>query len=194
MTLPIDPTPFILAAGHTKITPPPAGLLSVEAVGLVTDGGIPLHRLYTPGRQGFFQLHLDSAGNPDECRWFSQLDEINPASADEWGFWLDPVQGMIGWPEFQTKDGRTYARAWAPGSGRIPPRQQDETIEDLRGRTARKHQAMLYAAATGAPAPAPQVEYILVSAVEQQGQAWIEVLVGIDINPAALAPTSVPLS
>jgi hypothetical protein len=31
------------------------------------------------------------------------------------------------------------------------------------------------------------VEYILVSAVEAEGQAWVEIDAGIDVNPATLS-------
>jgi hypothetical protein len=48
---------------------------------------------------------------------------------------------------------------------------------------------MLYAASTGAPAPAPETEYILVAAAEASGRAWVEIHAGIDINPAALSLT-----
>jgi hypothetical protein len=46
---------------------------------------------------------------------------------------------------------------------------------------------MLYAAPTGAPEPAPPVEYILVAAVEAEGQAWVEINAGIDVNPTTLS-------
>jgi len=195
MTFPVDPSPFVLAAGVTKVKPPEAGgMISVEAVGFINDGGVALYRLYLPGRAAFFMLHLGQDGAPDECRYFSLLDQIAPASADEWGFWLDPRQGMIGWPQFETKDGKTYDRVWAPGGARIPPRQQVETLQDVGSTTERKLQAMLYGARTGAPPPAPAIEYVLVCAVEQANEAWIEVYAGIDFNPAALALPAVPLS
>jgi hypothetical protein len=193
-TIPLDPSAFLLAAGITKVQPPPgSGMISVEAVGLLEDAGTQLHRLYLPGRTGFFQLHLGGDGAPDECRYFSRLDEVQPASQAEWGEWLDPAQGMIGWPAFQTKDGQTYQRAWAPGQARIAPRQQTETIETLGGRSQRRLQAMLYARPTGAAPPAPQGEYVLVAAVEDAGQAWVEIVVGIDVNPAALTLPAVSL-
>jgi hypothetical protein len=194
-TIPLDPAPFLLAAGATKIQPPPAGggMISVEAVGVLEDSGVRLDRLYLPGRTAFFQLHLDGAGAPDECRYFSRIDEVAPASQSEWGEWLDPGQGMIGWPAFQTKDGKTYARAWAPGQSRIPPRQQTETIQTLDRVTRRQLQAMLYATPTGLAPPAPQSEYIAVAAVEDGGQAWVEIHAGIDVNPAALNLAAVPL-
>jgi hypothetical protein len=140
-TIPLDPAPFLLAAGVSKVQPPPAGgMISVEAVGLLEDAGVRLHRLYLPGGTAFFQLHLGADGAPDECRYFSRLDEIRPASQAEWGEWLDPAQGMIGWPAFQTKDGKTYDRAWAPGQSRVPPRAQTETVQALAGTRQRRLQ------------------------------------------------------
>jgi hypothetical protein len=191
-TLPLDPAPFLLAAGATKVKPPTeTGMINVEAVGLLEDAGVQLNRLYLPGRKAFFQLHLGSDGTPDECRYFSSLDEVQPASQAEWGEWLDPAQGMIGWPAFQTKDGQTYDRAWAPGQTRIPPRQQAEMVQALGGVTRRQLQTMLYARATGAASPAPSTEYAMVSAVQDEGQAWVEILAGIDVNPASLILPSV---
>jgi len=195
MTIPIDPSPFLLAAGMTKVRPLEAGgMISVEALGLIMDGAVSLHRLYLPGREAFFMLHLGPDGTPDECRYFTLLDQITPASRDEWGFWLDPAEGMIGWPQFETKDGKSYDRIWATGGGRVPPRQQVETVQDLGGTMQRKLQAMLYGAHTGAASPAPGVEYVLVCAVEQGDEAWIEVHAGIDINPAALTLPAVSLT
>ena len=194
MTFPVDPAPFLLAAGATKVKPPEAGgMISIDALGLVADGAVSLHRLYLPGRKAFFLLHLGPDGRPDECRYFSLLDQVTPNNPDEWGFWLAPADGMIGWPQFQTKDGKTYDRIWVPGEGRVAPRQQVETLQDLGGITQRKLQAMLYGAHTDAAPPAPQVEYVLVCAVEQGDEAWIEVHAGIDINPAALTLPAVPL-
>ncbi len=197
MTIPLDPAPFILSAGLTKIVPPADGnLISVEAVGLVSDGtsavgGMTLHRLYLPGRIGFFSLHLGASGQPDECRYFFLMDQVTPATAEDWAFWLDPAQGMIGWPEFQTKDGALYGRIWAAGNARVPPRQQIELLRDLSGDSSRNLHSMLYGRPTGIKPPAPATEYILVEAVEQDGAAWIDIHVGIDINPAALALPSV---
>ena len=193
-TIPLDPAPFLLAAGVTKVQPPPgSGMISVEAVGLLDDAGVQLHRLYLPGRTAFFQLHLGADGAPDECRYFSRLDEVQPADQAEWGQWLDPAQGMIGWPAFQTKDGKNYDRIWGPGQVKVAPRQQTETMQTLNGVTRRQLQAMLYAGPTGSAPPAPPSEYVMVAAVEDSGQAWVEIHVGIDVNPAALTLPPVPL-
>jgi len=195
MTMPVDPSPFLLAAGLTKVQPPEGGgMISVEVVGLLRDGAVLLHRLYLPGGKTFFQLHLGADGQPDECRYFSRLDEVTPADGQEWGAWLDPAEGMIGWPSFQTKDGKTYGRVWAPSDSRVPPRQMEETLQLVDHVEQRQQQMMLYGGPTGGTPPAPQTEYILVSAVEAAGQAWVQIDAGIDINPAALTLPSVPLA
>jgi hypothetical protein len=190
MAFPADPAPFILAAQATHIrAPEPAtgsGLLSVECVGEVEEGETLWYRLYLPPGKSFFQVHLDGRGDPGECRYFSLLDAITPASPEEWAFWLDERQGLIGWPEFETKDGRRYGRVWAGGEHKVPPRHLYETRRGASSEGLRTHQAMLYAAPTEAPAPAPPTEYILVAALEEGRAAWVEVHAGIDVSIGAL--------
>jgi hypothetical protein len=187
MTLALDPTPFILAAGAIKLPQPQGtGQVSVSSVGRVVAGNTQLVRLYLPDERSMVQLHLDNAGGPDECRLFGTIDEITPTDPNDWGAWLDPNEGMIGWPAFQTKDGKTYSRVWVPGDTRISPRVLTETIESLSGTRTVQSQAMLYAAPTGAPNPAPATEYIMVAAVQDGPRAWVEVRAGIDLNPVTL--------
>ncbi len=191
MTITMDPTPFLLAGDAVKVQAPRQEgtdmLVGVAAVGTVNAEGVKLYRLHLPDERSFLQLHLDDAGRPDECRFFSVIDEVAPADADEWAFWLDEADGMIGWPEFQTKDGKLYGRAWNPGSSRIAPRHLVETQETVCGMRIFATQAMLYAAPTGLAEPAPPAEYILVAAVEHEGQAWVRIAAGIDVNPASLS-------
>ncbi len=193
MTMTVDPTPFILAGDAIKVPAPvSAGAaggerVSIAEVGRVEGGTVDYVRLYLPERRGFFQIHQSPDGQPDECRFFAPVDEVSPASEAEWAAWLDPNEGMIGWPEFQTRDGKLYGRAWTPGEGRVPPRPLEEAIEGVQGARTVRSQAMLYAAPTGAPEPAPPVEYILVAAVEAEGQAWVEINAGIDVNPTTLS-------
>lgn len=190
MTLALDPTPFILAGGALKLPQPDAGSgsgqVSVSAIGEVTSGGAKLTRLYLPDERSLVQLHLDPTGVPDECRLFGVIDEVAPTDPAEWGVWLDPAEGLIGWPEFQTKDGKTYARVWAPGDTRVSPRAITETIEGLNGSRTVQSQAMLYAAPTGLQDPAPSTEYVMVSAMQDGGRAWVEIRAGIDLNPVTL--------
>ena len=187
MVLTADLSPFILAAGATRVTPPAAsaeGRMSVAAVGRPDMGSFV--RLHLDDRRGMFQLHLDANGQPDECRYFSLFDEVTPADAGEWDVWLNPQDGLIGWPEFQTKEGKLYQRVWSPGTARVAPVAITEEITTAEGTEQVQQQAMLYGAPTGLAAPAPTTEYVLVTAVQRQSQAWVELRAGIDINPATL--------
>lgn len=187
MTVTLDPTPFLLAGDAVKVKAPAgSGLVSVDGVGTVTAGRASVHRLHL-GEDRFLQLHLDAAGQPDECRYFQVIDEVTPADAEEWGFWLDESEGMIGWSEFQTKDGQLYPRLWSPGLTRIEPFEMNEQLATVAGTRTVKSHAMLYARSLGTQPPAPQTEYILVSAIERDGEAWVQVAAGIDINPASLS-------
>ena len=189
MTIALDPTPFILAGEHIKLQQPAgtgSGQVSVSAVGQVTSGNTRLTRLYLADERSMVQLHLDAAGDPDECRLFGVIDEVTPTDPGEWAAWLDPKEGMIGWTQFQTKDGRTYDRVWAPGASMVSPRVISETIESLAGTRVVTSRAMLYAAASGVADPGPATEYVLVEARQDGSRAWVEVRSGIDLNPVTL--------
>lgn len=181
MVLTVDPAPFVLAGAAIKVRPPAGTTASVTALGSL-DG--LYDRLYLP--EGFYQLHR-GGGGVDECRWFSPLDQFTPADEQEWAFWLDRAQGLLGWPSFETKDGKRYDRAWSPGGQRVEPRAFTEQLTQIGGTTARRLSLMLYAAPTGVAAPGPEVEYVLVGAVEEGAQAWIEIHTGLDVNPASLS-------
>ncbi|MBC7907695.1 MAG: DUF2491 family protein [Rhodospirillaceae bacterium] len=180
MTLTLDPTPFVLAQSATKVRPPIGTLVSATAISRLD----PFDRIYLA--EGFFQLHRTGSA-VDECRWFSPLDQFTPADQQEWAFWLDPAEGMIGWPSFETKDGKTYQRLWQPGSQRIAPRVFTEQVSDVAGTTARQVSAMLYAAPPGLSPPAPDSVYVWVAMVEAAGHAWVEIHAGLDVNPASLS-------
>ena len=191
MTLRLDPTPFILAGEAIKAKLPSeaaSGTISVSAVGTLATGAVRLTRLYLGEGGEFLQLYVDPAsGTVAECRFFSRLDQEVPPDEAGWGVWLNEENGLIGWPQFQTLDGKLYDRQWSPGPGRIEPRALDEAAAMVGGTARRSLQAMLYAAETGLADPAPAAEYLLVAAVEEGDQAWVDLEVGIDLNPASLS-------
>lgn len=191
MTVTIDPTPFLLAGDAIKAKQPPAspgGLTNAQGVATLNSDALTLHRIYLSDAD-FLQLHLDGDGRADECRLFHVMDEIDPADEKAWGQWLDKRDGMIGWRDFQTPDGKVYQRAWSPGPKRIPPVKLHESEDSAKGLTVSTYECMLYRADTGLEPPAPTVEYVLISVVERDGQAWVEIAAGIDVNPASLSLT-----
>lgn len=192
MPLTLDPSAFILL-GPTSPVPRPAqggGTTSVTAIStLAAPGEAP-----DSARQAWLQIAdtsfvevgLTAAGQPESARYFAKIDEVYPADADEWAFWLAEEDGMIGWPEFQTKGGHTYTRQWLPGDRRIAPRRLIETRERADGVMQRTLSLMLYARDTGLAAPAPEAEYLLVFASETPEEAWVELYLGIDLPLSSL--------
>ncbi len=192
MGLTLDPSAFILL-GPTSPVPRPAnggGMVSVTAISTLAgekdSATAPTRAWLTIGEQSFVEVALSAQGQPDNARYFAKIDEIFPADADEWAFWLAEEDGMIGWPEFQTKAGHTYARQWLPGERRIAPRRLTETRETPDGVMERTVSAMLYARDTGLKAPAPEAEYLLVFASETPDEAWVELYLGIDLPLSSL--------
>ena len=185
MTLALDPTPFLLAGEALHAGAPASAQTSVEAVGRPSGAGRWV-RLYLPGEAGVVAIDLAADGSPEAARLFQPLDRVVPADEEEWKVWLDDAEGMIGWNSFQTKDGADWGRTWSPGPDKVAPRVMREEIQGAGGSRTVTRTAMLYSRPTGAPAPAPEVEYLLVAAVEGGDRAWVEIQSGIDVLPAAL--------
>jgi len=192
MGLTLDPSSFILL-GPTSPVPPPAyggGPVSVTAISTLAgekdSATAPGRAWLTISDTSFVEVAMTAQGAPENARYFAKIDEVYPADADEWAFWLAEEDGMIGWPEFQTKAGHTYARQWLPGERRVAPRRLTETREQPDGVMERTLSAMLYARDTGLKAPAPEAEYLLVFASETPDEAWVELYLGIDLPLSSL--------
>ncbi len=192
MPLTLDPSAFILL-GPTSPVPRPAqggGTVSVTAISTLAAAGEAAnsarHAWLQIADTSFVEVGLTATGQPESARYFAKIDEVYPADADEWAFWLAEEDGMIGWPEFQTKGGHVYTRQWLPGDRRIVPRRLVETRERADGVMQRNLSLMLYARDTGLSAPAPEAEYLLVFASETPEEAWVELYLGIDLPLSSL--------
>jgi hypothetical protein len=187
MVMEPDPTPFVLAAGATKVEDPTGGdKLVVTAVSSLQAGQVSLTRLHLGESGAFLQLAVSDSGAVEECRFFTLLDRESPPDEDTWDVWLNEDQGLVGWPQFQTLDGQLYDRVWSPGTSRIDPILFDTRITTLNEKLSMTTRAMLYARPTGLADPAPQTEYLMIGVVEDRDQAWVDLHAGIDLNPAAL--------
>ncbi|GGF16250.1 hypothetical protein GCM10011611_22520 [Aliidongia dinghuensis] len=187
MVLEPDPTPFILAAGAIKVADPTGGeKLVVSAVVSLKAGDVNLTRLHLGDSGKFLQLAVSDDGRVEECRYFSLVDRETPPDEDTWDVWLNPDQGLIGWPQFQTLDGQLYDRVWSPGLSRIEPIAFEAKVTAADGSHTLDTRAMLYVRTTGLAEPAPQAEYLMVAVVENGEEAWVDLHAGIDLNPAAL--------
>ena len=104
---------------------------------------------------------------------------------------VDTAQGMIGWPAFQTKYGKTYDLAWAPGGqgSRRGSRWRPSRRWCSDAASVADH---AYAIATRATAPAPSSSTLWWQR-SRMASGWVEVHAGIDINRASLTLPSVSL-
>ncbi len=176
--------PFILIDGAIPIVHP-GGQCLVIGHGEIEAGGVTGHRYYLSAPGGKLAGMLQVVEG-EECRYFRPFDEVYPASAGEWAFWLDDADGYIGYPSFEVK-GALYQRLWNPGRTRVAPLSLEENMVKADGGTSRaEHSLMLY----GRPVVTPGgqiTEYLLVSAVRvEDGTAWVDLMLGIDFLPSAV--------
>lgn len=180
MVIDIEAAPLILGAGQIQVPSSIAGTVTVERVETVRIGGQSFVRLRFAS--DFVQVHEDTAGEIDNARLFVPYDTITPADSDEWGFWLDKADGVIGLGLFEDKGGRLYARMWSPsndGKNRVEPR-------EIWGDYSRGV-AMLYGRNTDLPDPAPQTDLLLIETDEARGSASVNLYAGVDLDPASLS-------
>jgi hypothetical protein len=188
---------FILGGSDLKIKHPGASNI-VLSYGTFPVGSSNVRRFYldTPQHPYMLQVVVDSKNVIEECKLFMPFDEIFP---DDWGFWLADADGYIGYSVFQTKDNTQYVRVWEDEDAqtiieedpqgnrvtRIPPVQLTETIYlDPYGRQTEtvKYDSMLY----GRTVNENVDEFLLVSAVEAKDGASVQIMVGIELQPASI--------
>jgi hypothetical protein len=191
---------FILGGSDLKIKHPGTSN-TVLSYGTFPVGDASVNRFYLDGPEQPYvlQVVVDSKKIVEECKLFMPYDEVYPQRSEDWAFWLADADGYIGLSVFQIKDGTQYLRVWQndgaetvveeDGSGnrltRIPPVQLEETLYlDPYGKETEivKYESMLY----GRHANDSVDEYVLLAAVEEKDGASIQIMVGIELAPAAI--------
>ena len=118
-----------------------AALSSMEVFGL------RIVRAYaTAGETSLlYQFNLDAKGTLLDCNVFSLLETVYPATADDWGVWLDPG-GLIGGSDLNAPNGQHYLRQWGEGDY-SPPVTASEPLYADPAKPPRiiEHRMMLYA-------------------------------------------------
>jgi len=156
----------------------------VFAVGSISLFGQNFYHSYLSQVEGAFIQICSHNDKVVDMRLFRPLDEVIPASEDDWEFWLENEDGNIGRPSIQTKDGTIFDRAWGGGDQRISPFILDESVLDVSGANSIvKHRMMLYKR----PLTDPKLtEYLLVSAVQTHNEASVNLWLGIDLAASDL--------
>jgi hypothetical protein len=81
----------------------------IVAVGKIKMFQTDIYNVYLEDNKTILRIVVKD-GNIS-CVVFHLKDEIHPQNEEEWGFWLDEKEGLLGWPQFQT-DQTIYDREW----------------------------------------------------------------------------------
>jgi hypothetical protein len=196
----ISEVEFVLGGSDLKIKHPGTGS-TVVTIGAFSLGQSDVRRLYLDSDNGMYMLQvvLDRNKSVEECKLFMPYDEVYP---EDWSFWLADEDGYIGLNVFQLKDGTQYDRVWEDEDSmriveqddqgtritRIPPLEYLETIySDRTGGSMEtvKYDTMLY----GRQVNESVYEYLMVSAVNDQEGASVQIMVGIELQPGSIRAT-----
>jgi hypothetical protein len=188
---------FILGGSELKIKHP-GDSNTVLSYGACQIGRSTVRRFYLDAPGGIYVLQIvtDSQNAIEECKFFMPYDEVYP---EDWDFWLSDKDGYIGLDVFQTKDGTQYSRVWDNPDARtvveqddqgkqmtrIPPVEFLETVYlDSFGekKESVKYDSMLY----GRHINENVDEYLLLSAVNDKDGASVQIMVGIELEPASI--------
>ena len=158
----------------------PQGELLVEALSSMSLFGLRLIRAYARKDADLFmfQFNVDQTGALVDISVFTLLQEIRPASADDWGLWLDPG-GLIGGNDLNAPNGMRYLRQWGDGAY-TPPVEAEEPVfaDPAAPPRAVFHRMMLYAREAGS-----ENETMLLSADAESDAALVRAWVGVDMTP-----------
>ena len=177
----------------------------VTAVGKQRIFGLDVYHSYLSDGKSFLRT-ISRNGTVQELSLFTSKDEIIPQTQADWEFWLGSYQrdstgewlrdsngntliaehGLIGWPQFQV-DGEppiVYTRAWGPGpEGTLPISYNEMISTGLEGGDSMvNHESMEYVRQLG-DGPTVSTESLLVTMSQCNGEASINIFVGIQIDP-----------
>jgi len=159
---------------------PPAGEVLAEALSSMELFDLRLVRAYARSgdTQLLFQFNLDRTGALLDINCFGLLQEIRPATADDWGLWLDPG-GLIGGADLDAPNGQHYLRQWGDGDYAPPVAVEERIYADLQAPPrVVGHRMTLYSREVG-----EENENILLSADSDSESSLVRAWVGLDLTP-----------
>jgi hypothetical protein len=162
---------------------PPQGEVLATALSSMELFGLRLVRAYArSGDQDLlFQFNLDASGALLDISLFGLLEEIRPATADDWGMWLDPG-GLIGGADLNAPNGQHYLRQWGEGDYAAPVSVTEPIYTDPKAPPRLvEHRMALYAREVG-----EENENVLVSADTDSEQSLVRAWVGLDLSPVGV--------
>lgn len=161
----------------------PEGEMLATAVSSMELFGLRLVRAYArSGDQDLlFQFNFDATGALLDINLFGLLEEIRPATADDWGVWLDPG-GLIGGADLNAPNGQHYLRQWGEGNY-VEPVSVSERIYTDPKQPPRvvDHRLALYTRAVG-----EEDENVLLSADTDLDESVVRAWIGLNLSPVGV--------
>ncbi|MBF0556684.1 MAG: DUF2491 family protein [Nitrospirae bacterium] len=185
----IDETKFIINEGILKVQSPGASTHTVVAAGKYTIGSMSNYKVYLQSTmdkedESIIQVVVENT-EIISLAYFKVIDEIFPASEDEWGVWLNYGTGLIGYKDFIIDGELVYQRTiGSPQQDYIEPIEFTETVAlDAYGMTGMKVDclSMRYARDAGIS------EYVVVTMEKVKDEfgtvkeAGITIMAGIEL-------------
>ncbi len=187
-TVDIDTIPLRMLADELKIELPDATKI-IEAQGSVDLGeGSVAYRYYAADHTMIQVMTVGGADDAhvEEVTLYVPYDSFYPSTAAEWKQWT-ATGGTLGAPEFRLADGTRYVRIWFEDTeGWAAPVEFTETVHgEADGSDTRdiRQKAMLYGRGIDNDRRA---EYLLLSVEDSGGEASVELMVGIDVEPSTM--------
>lgn len=167
---------------------------TITAVGKTKLFGLDVFHSYLSDGTSFLRVVADGY-TIKEISLFTNRDEVIPATAEDWEFWLGKYQaaetgsslveaGLVGWPQFSI-DGPPqiiYNRTWSPSNVGVEPVSYQEIIVGLDGTSfVVNHEGMEYSRELTADTNGT-TENLLVSLAQTADTASVNIYVGVSLN------------
>jgi hypothetical protein len=147
----VDPAQALLFGGADLTVPLPGDDLVTDAVSASAVFGLTIVRAYARlGETTYmiqFNCNTDLAVN--DVTLFYLTQEIYPQSEGDWDTWLGG-HGLIGGPDLNAPNGKTYQRDWGDGDQADPVALTEKIYVDPKASPrVVEHKMMLYSRETG---------------------------------------------
>ena len=187
-TVDIDTIPIRMLADELQFELPD-GTKIIAAQGTVELGeGSVAFRYYAADDTMIQVMTVGGADDAhvEEVTLYVPYDSVYPSNAAEWKRWTG-TGGTLGAPEFALDDGTRYVRIWFEDTeGWAPPVEFTETVHSAADGSDTENirqKVMLYGRGIDNDRRA---EYLLLSVEDSDGEATVEMMVGIDVDPATM--------
>jgi len=174
----VDPTQALLFGDAGLTLPLPGEDLVADAVSASAVFGLTIARAYARSGEATYMVQFNCGRDlaVNDATLFYLAEETYPQSEGDWNTWLGE-RGLIGGPDLNAPNGKTYRRDWGDGDQAEPVVLTEKIYVDPKASPrAVEHKMMLYSREAG-----DFREYCLLSADAAPDSALVRAWIGVDI-------------